>query len=487
MEVGARGADRSLAPVHSASMSTATRPAPSRLVIALDAVLAAVSMGLAAAEHGLLRQRLGLLEAAVETPVLVSVTVAVVLVWGVGSASAGLAGSLSLAMPRGDVLRGLLKLHVGGLLALTLYLFLLQQPFNRSLVVLFLGNSLALLGGYRAAVRRYARLQRQLGQGRRRVLVVGSAEAASAFPWETGADDLRPELLGRLGPDGDDGRQHLGGEEQLRAVLHDQVVDLVLFVAPWAHPDEATDLLDACEEVGVPAAFPIVVPPAAASRPEVGHLADQPVVLFDVAPKQADALAVKHAIDVVAAGVGLLLIAPLLLVVALAIVVTMGRPVLFIQQRAGLYGRSFPLMKFRTMVKDAEQARDDLAAEHNEAGGPVFKMTADPRITPLGHFLRRTSIDELPQLVNVLLGQMSLVGPRPLPLTEQQEIRGWHRRRLSMKPGITGLWQVSGRSDIPFEQWMALDVRYVDEWSLWLDLELLVRTIPAVLGSRGAR
>jgi len=476
---------RVAAAVHSRSMSTA-RPAPSRLVVVLDALLAAASMGLAAMEHGLLRQRLGLLEAAVQTPVLVSVTVAVVLVWGVGSAAAGLGSSLSLAMPRGDVLRGLLKLHVGGLLALTLYLFLLQQPFNRSLVLLFLGNSLVLLGGYRAAVRRYARLQRQLGQGRRRVLVVGSAEAAAAFPWASGPDDLHPERLGRLGPE-DGGTGWLGGEEKLATVLHDQVVDLVLFVAPWAHPDEATALLDACEEVGVPAAFPIVVPPAATSRPQVGHLADQPVVLFDVAPKQADALAVKHAIDVVAAAAGLLLIAPLLLLVALAILVTMGRPVLFIQQRAGLYGRPFPLMKFRTMVPGAERARDDLAAEHNEAGGPVFKMTADPRITPLGHLLRRTSIDELPQLVNVLLGQMSLVGPRPLPLTEQQEIRGWHRRRLSMKPGITGLWQVSGRSDIPFEQWMALDVRYIDEWSLWLDVELLVRTVPAVLGSKGAR
>ena len=187
-----------------------------------------------------------------------------------------------------------------------------------------------------------------------------------------------------------------------------------------------------------------------------------------------------------AAGLLLLLAAPLLILVALAILLTMGRPILFVQERIGRRGRRFSMLKFRTMVIDAERQKSEL--QHlNEAGGPVFKAAADPRVTRLGSFLRRSSIDELPQLINVLNGSMSIIGPRPLPVAEQQNIRGHHRRRLALKPGITGLWQVSGRSNITFEAWMELDLRHVDEWSLGLDLKILLLTIPAVLFGRGAR
>jgi lipopolysaccharide/colanic/teichoic acid biosynthesis glycosyltransferase len=144
------------------------------------------------------------------------------------------------------------------------------------------------------------------------------------------------------------------------------------------------------------------------------------------------------------------------------------------------------MLKFRTMEREAEERRDALLAR-NEMSGPVFKVSDDPRVTWLGRWLRKFSIDELPQLANVLFGSMSLVGPRPLPIREQQEIRGWHRRRLSMKPGITGLWQVSGRNDVDFEEWMKLDLRYVDEWSLRLDAWILLKTIPAVLLGKGSR
>jgi lipopolysaccharide/colanic/teichoic acid biosynthesis glycosyltransferase len=217
----------------------------------------------------------------------------------------------------------------------------------------------------------------------------------------------------------------------------------------------------------------------------VVEIYDHPFISFEVAPKSPVAIAMKHAFDVVAAAIGLVLMAVPLGLIAGAILVTMGRPVLFDQERAGLYGRRFRMLKFRTMVRDAEAMRDDLLAQ-NKMSGPVFKVERDPRITPLGRFLRRTSLDELPQLFNVLSGSMSLVGPRPLPIKEQEQIHGWHRRRLSMKPGITGLWQVSGRNQIDFEDWMKLELRYIDRWSLALDLAILVRTIPAVLSSRGA-
>jgi lipopolysaccharide/colanic/teichoic acid biosynthesis glycosyltransferase len=143
------------------------------------------------------------------------------------------------------------------------------------------------------------------------------------------------------------------------------------------------------------------------------------------------------------------------------------------------------MIKFRTMIPGAEAKQAELAAQ-NEMTGPVFKVTRDPRVTRLGKFLRKTSIDELPQLLNVFLGQMSLVGPRPLPIKEQQGIRGWHRRRLSMKPGITGIWQISGRNNIDFEEWMRLDQQYVDDWSLGLDLTILLKTVPVVLFGKGA-
>jgi lipopolysaccharide/colanic/teichoic acid biosynthesis glycosyltransferase len=164
----------------------------------------------------------------------------------------------------------------------------------------------------------------------------------------------------------------------------------------------------------------------------------------------------------------------------------MGRPILFSQDRIGYHGRRFRMHKFRSMVKGAEQARDALSTQ-NEMDGPVFKISADPRITPFGRFIRKYSLDELPQLFNVVSGSMSLVGPRPLPVKEQQQISGPMRRRLSMKPGITGLWQVSGRSNLSFEEWMKMDLEYLDNWSNVEDIRLLVLTLPAVLAGRGAR
>jgi lipopolysaccharide/colanic/teichoic acid biosynthesis glycosyltransferase len=177
----------------------------------------------------------------------------------------------------------------------------------------------------------------------------------------------------------------------------------------------------------------------------------------------------------------------LFLLVALAIRLTSPGPVIFRQERAGLHGRPFTMLKFRTMASDAEQRQADLM-ELNEMKGPVFKIENDPRITPLGRFLRRTSIDEFPQLWNVLRGEMSLVGPRPLPLYEIDRIeKDAQRRRLSVKPGLTCLWQISGRNGITsFEEWVALDLKYIDNWSLWLDLKILLKTIPVVLRGSGA-
>jgi exopolysaccharide biosynthesis polyprenyl glycosylphosphotransferase len=197
-------------------------------------------------------------------------------------------------------------------------------------------------------------------------------------------------------------------------------------------------------------------------------------------------LAVKRTLDVAISSALLLLFAPLLIGVAAAIKMTSPGSVLFLQERIGLNKRRFKIYKFRTMVPNAEQLMPSLESK-NEVSGPVFKIRKDPRITPIGRYLRRNSIDELPQLFNVLIGDMSLVGPRPLPVRDYEGFNeDWQRRRFSVRPGITCLWQVNGRSGISFDQWMLLDLQYMDEWSLWLDLKILARTVPAVVRGSGA-
>lgn len=195
---------------------------------------------------------------------------------------------------------------------------------------------------------------------------------------------------------------------------------------------------------------------------------------------------IKRLIDIAGAGFAFLAFSPLLAGAALAIKLTSDGPILFRQERIGLNKRRFHIFKFRTMVPDAEHLLAEIE-KHNEMSGPVFKIRNDPRVTPIGKLLRKTSIDELPQLFNVLMGDMSLVGPRPLPVRDYDGFNeDWQRRRFSTKPGITCLWQIGGRNEVTFDQWMLLDLQYLDEWSLWLDLKILVKTVPAVLRGTGA-
>ena len=194
----------------------------------------------------------------------------------------------------------------------------------------------------------------------------------------------------------------------------------------------------------------------------------------------------KRLMDIGIALLTLLLLAPLFLLIALLIKLRMPGPVLFLQERIGRQGRPFRMLKFRTMVVDAEEQRAELEA-FNETGGPTFKMTNDPRITPLGRVLRKYSLDEFPQLINVLQGHMSLVGPRPLPIYEVDHLSESHRRRLSVLPGITGLSQVSGRSDLCWEEWLNLDLEYIDTWNIFEDIRILVKTLFVVLRGHGAR
>jgi exopolysaccharide biosynthesis polyprenyl glycosylphosphotransferase len=195
--------------------------------------------------------------------------------------------------------------------------------------------------------------------------------------------------------------------------------------------------------------------------------------------------AMKRLFDIVASALALWLLLPLFVVVVALIKLTSRGPVFFRQTRVGLHGRTFNMLKFRSMVVNAESLKASLAAQ-NEQAGPVFKMRRDPRVTSIGRFIRKYSIDELPQLINVLRGDMSVVGPRPPVPDELSKYEAWQRRRLSVRPGLTCIWQVSGRNQISFEDWMLLDMQYIDHWSLARDFQLIFRTIPVVITGRGA-
>jgi exopolysaccharide biosynthesis polyprenyl glycosylphosphotransferase len=276
--------------------------------------------------------------------------------------------------------------------------------------------------------------------------------------------------------------------EEFVHLLHEHSINGVILSTRHAHFDRAEVVVNACELEGVEAWLVADFFKTSISNTSLDDFYGRPVLVFRSTPEASWQSVIKQVIDFLGALVMLVLAGLPMLIVALLIKLTSPGPVLFRQQRSGLNGSPFTIYKFRTMSTNAEQVKHELAAM-NEMTGPVFKITNDPRITPIGKWLRKFSIDELPQLFNVVRGDMSLVGPRPLPVDEIKRINDMaHRRRLSVKPGLTCLWQVSGRNEIKeFNDWVRLDLEYIDNWSLWLDFKILLRTIPAVFCGSGAK
>lgn len=270
--------------------------------------------------------------------------------------------------------------------------------------------------------------------------------------------------------------------------LHQHAVSRVIFAGGQSHLNRLQEAISACEIEGVEAWLVADFIRTSIARPDFDYFGTQPVLVFRTTPDLSWALMVKDIVDRVGALVILALTSWLMLLVALAIKFTSPGPIVFRQRRAGKNGRPFTMFKFRSMHTDAEMQQSELAA-FNQMSGPVFKIENDPRVTPVGRILRKTSLDELPQLLNILRGDMSLVGPRPLPLYEVAKFESpSQRRRLSMKPGLTCLWQISGRNEVnDFAQWVKLDLDYIDNWSLWLDAKILLKTVPVVLVGAGAR
>ena len=356
-------------------------------------------------------------------------------------------------------------------------------------------TSSVLLAGSRLTLRYVLSLVRLRGRNLRHLLIVGTNGRTFAFARQV---EARPELGYRIMGFVDDARNEPEDEYLARfgrvcdfdgfpAFLRTHIVDEVVVALPVKSLyGQAARIVAACEEQGIIVRFISSIFDNRLGHAHVDQFADYPVVTVSNGAMEGVAAGVKRVIDVCVSAALLLLLVPLAGVIILAIRLTSPGRAHFAQERLGQNKHPFRMYKFRTMVAGAEARRGELEAL-NEADGPVFKMRHDPRVTPIGRWLRKTSLDELPQLFNVLRGDMSLVGPRPLPVRDYEGFsEDWHRRRFSVRPGMTCLWQVHGRSDTSFERWMALDMEYIDTWSLGLDARILASTVSAVIRRSGA-
>jgi exopolysaccharide biosynthesis polyprenyl glycosylphosphotransferase len=369
-----------------------------------------------------------------------------------------------------------------------LFLFKLPDVSRLLLLLLFVSQTLVTLG-LRLSIRWTLRRLRDRGYNTRYLLVIGTGTAARRFADRVERHRaLGLRVIGHLSAAGETtsavGRRPiLGSVEDLEVIFHSRVVDEVAICLPTEQVKLIEPIARLCEEEGKIVRIPVDELGLSLSGAHLEEFDGIPVLSLVYGPDRAISLIVKRMLDISLSLLGLVILAPFFLIIAAWIIALDGRPVLFRQDRVGLHGRPFRVVKFRTMVPDAEDRLADIA-ELNEIKGHAFKVTDDPRLSRTGRILRATSIDELPQLWNVVRGEMSLVGPRPPLPSEVEGYDLWHRRRLSMKPGITGLWQVEARRDEDFDRWVELDLAYIDRWSVWLDLKIMVRTIPAMLQGR---
>jgi exopolysaccharide biosynthesis polyprenyl glycosylphosphotransferase len=392
------------------------------------------------------------------------------------------------------VVAGLLKVHAIGGLVVSASVFLVHAiTYSRLLFGSFILCSLVLITMAKGGIKLILKFFRRKGYNSRNILVVGSGEQMHRFvdlirqhnDWGlviTGIVNLSEE------PAEIAGCAHLGYIQDLVDICKKQMIDEVVFSLPPNHLSVVDDYLFTLQEMGISVRMVIDLYDVPTSHKELSMFhGDIPMLTYHCKAFDTGQLFLKRCLDITGAIVGLIFAGLLFPFIAVAIKFESKGPLFFGQARVGENGRSFTCWKFRSMFVDAEEQKKELMSR-NEMQGAMFKMKDDPRVTKVGRFIRKTSIDEIPQFWNVLKGEMSLVGTRPPTPDEVATYENWHRKRICIKPGITGLWQVSGRSQIQdFDEVVRLDIRYIEEWSLWLDIKLLFKTIWVVLVSKGAR
>ena len=390
------------------------------------------------------------------------------------------AGGVSLMRRFWQALKSSLILSVGAMALV--FIFREQNNIGRSVLVIFGAVGFVLVSAKEVLLHFWGKGKFGRNVVRHRYLLIGSTE-------DTGR--LKSDFQRHIGQDVEQVHEldvNAATAAEIIRVLHEHSINGVVLCAAHTYFGQVEQVIQVCELEGVEAWLVADFFKTQVSRTTVDDLFGRPVLVFRSAPDSNWQMLAKQVVDFVGAAVLLVLLAIPLLAVALVVKLSSKGPVLFRQARSGLNGRPFTMYKFRSMVTNAEQLKHELAAM-NEMSGPVFKVTNDPRVTSVGRFLRKTSIDEFPQLLNVIKGEMSLVGPRPLPVDETKRFDDIaHRRRLSVKPGLTCLWQISGRNEVKsFDDWVRLDLEYIDNWTIWLDIKILCQTIPVVLLRKGAK
>lgn len=387
-----------------------------------------------------------------------------------------------LLSSRGQTAWELFKACAMAVLVIISGMFLLKQPMSRSVIIFFGVISYLLVLLKEELVQMWVQTKYGQAQLKKRLILVGTPEDSARLMADLQRNSSAGvEILATL-------NLNESSTEELVQLLHSHSANGVVLSAKHTFFGQIEKAIQACELEGVEAWLLADFFNTQVSQTSLDDFNGRPMLVFRTTPEESWQKMAKQVMDVLVAFICLVLSSPILLAVAFLIRLTSPGPVLFRQERSGLNGRPFTMLKFRSMVSNAEQLKQELA-QLNEMQGPVFKITNDPRVTRIGRFLRRTSLDEFPQLLNVLRGEMSLVGPRPLPVDEVERFDDLaHRRRLSVKPGLTCLWQVSGRSNVKdFRDWVRLDLEYIDNWSLWLDMKILARTVPVVLLGSGAK
>lgn len=391
------------------------------------------------------------------------------------------------------ILRDSFRQCAYGAVCLVLFEYVLRLDLSRFFLVLFSVYAWVLLLTFRLLAGRLVGVIRREFAAPRYVMVVGTGGRALALARGIEASaDFGIRLHGFLAEDPlAQAQMKLSAAYEvyplrdLAAILQKHVVDDIIFAVESERLAELEEIFLLCDEEGVRTHVAVDFFPHVNSTISLDRFGDTPLLTFSAAPYDEVRLLAKRVIDIVIATLGLLLLSPFMVLIALLIRLTSPGPAIFRQVRCGLNGRRFLFYKFRSMCQNAEQMQAAIA-HLNTRDGAVFKIPRDPRLTPVGRYLRKFSIDEWPQLWNVLRGDMSLVGPRPAIPSEVDRYQRWQRRRLRMRPGLTCLWAVAGRDNVDFETWMKMDMQYIDNWSLALDWKILLRTIPHVLTGRGA-